>query len=196
MENDYIVPDLNKPKKAKTNTLQQTWSLESQVSHGKLRVEKHRTHLALLRLYNFCSQFNLAMFHFLFFLINISLYKTDNQKRQHHLPQFRKENGLYSKRIVLRNKLKWKVRLGRKCLHGADNVYMEDVIRDFSPRLGPLFDDQKPSTTNVFWFYSLKHLWQSRPLTNPSSTWKKLCAAFRQTILRTKVTRTDLAVSL
>lgn len=104
--------------------------------------------MALLRLYNFCSQFNLAMFHFLFFLINISLEKTDNQKRQHHLPQSVKENGLYSKCITLRNKLKRKVRLGQQ----AENVCMEDAIRDFSPELGLLFDGQKPSTLN----YSIK----------------------------------------
>lgn len=76
------------------------------------------------------------MFHFLFFLINISLEKTDNQKRQHHLPQSVKENGLYSKCITLRNKLKRKVRLGQQ----AENVCMEDAIRDFSPKLGLLFD--------------------------------------------------------
>ena len=143
-------------------------------------MEKHRIHLGLLGLYNFCSQFRLILFYFSFFVINISFKKTDNQERQQYLPQSRKENRLYSKCIKLRNKLKWKVRLGQ----WAGNISSENTIYErFFSRIGTIVMTRSALFLKVFFLPFKTYITEQ---TNLRSVWKSL-KLFTSKLLYTKV---------
>lgn len=57
--------------------------------------KKHRIHLGLLGLYNFCSQFRLILFYFSFFVINISFKKTDNQETAISAPTQKRKQTVF-----------------------------------------------------------------------------------------------------
>lgn len=126
-------------------------SRNSNMNHDKLWVEKHRIHMALLGLYNFCSQFHLAMFYFLFFPINIS-FKTQIIKRDSTIcPNPEKKMDCILNTSNWEKKQKWKVRLGQR----AGNIYMENAIYEkFFSRIGIILRARSPLLLKIFLLFS------------------------------------------